>query len=225
MPVSSQRSHSCQFCLHPAALPSPFVFPCTQRGAGSWGCSGPSPQGCPAAAAWGGAGQGSPQGYTVMLFQEATQMGTSWRDTTVLSRAATGMGTSWGTQAHNIVLCRKATQRDSLGGTIHCSALQGSNTNGDIVGEYGDTQQCFAGKQHGWGHPWDTHSDALPGSSRDRAILGTQRDTTDKQVAPGAETPARDDVVAASQEALQVQESHYCITGPIARGPGWGPSL
>lgn len=35
-------------------------------------------------------------------------------------------------------------------------------------------QQCFAEKQHGWRCPWRIHRAAVPRSSRDRDILGTQ---------------------------------------------------
>jgi len=78
-----------------------------------------------------------------------------------------------------------------------------------------------------------SHGEALPGSSRERGILGTHRDilgthrdTPHKQAAPGAEMPAGDDAVAAGREAPWARDGHYCFTGPTPRwGPGWGPSL
>lgn len=175
-------------------------FPVSRRGTGTREGFGSISPGMPCGRWLGGAGQGSPQAHAAVFCWEATQLGTSW------GNIGTRHSTLW----------ESNTDRDSLGGT-RCSALQGSNTDGDITGEHGDTQQCFAGKQRGWGHPWGTHSDALPGSSRDRGILGTHRDTADKQVAPGAATPARDNTVATGREALRARDSHYCFTGPTSR--------
>lgn len=202
-------------------------FPVPGGGAGSWGGFGSMPPGVPCGRWPGGAGQGLPQGHTAGLCQEATQMGTSWGDMRTRHSALQGSNTdgdilggtqghdsslwesntagvdgdSLGGRGHTAVLCRAATAMGTSQGKMrtHSSALLGSNVDGDILR----------------GHT-GTDSDTLPGSSRD--ILGTHRDTTDKQVAPGAKMPARDDAVAAGWEARWAQNSRYCFTGPTSRG-------
>lgn len=143
----------------PLSLAVPFCLSPYPRGSRELGgCSGPSPQGCPAAASrevgpglapWtrSGALPGSNSDGDILG-------GTTQGHNTVLCRAATRLGTSGGTQGHNIVLCGKAMRVGTAwGGGTRCSALQGSNADGDITGERGDTQQRSAGKQHGCGHP------------------------------------------------------------------------
>lgn len=130
--------------------------------------------------------------------------GTQGHDSSLWESNTAGVdGDSLGGRGHTAVLCRAATAMGTSQGKMrtHSSTLLGSNVDGDILrGHVG------------------TDSDALPGSSRD--ILGTHRDATDKQVAPGAKMPARDDAVATGWEARRVQNSRYCFTGPTSRG-GW----